>query len=221
MGGLYDYTNAQQNQLSLRGTRMKSVFNLILLAAAISVASFPAMAHENEVILYGPFLGGFTHPVLGLDHFLAMVSVGIVSAIIGGRAIWTVPSTFVVFMAVGALAGWLGVAIPMEFVETGIAVSVILLGAIIAIYRAIPALYVAIPIAFFGFLHGFAHGAEIPSIANPYLYAAGFILGTVFIHVVGVVIGDISKKYAFGRTGMRIIGAAFMVLGVLFILGVL
>lgn len=200
---------------------MKHISNFIAFAVLLSLASFPAAAHENEVILYGPFLGGFTHPVLGLDHFLAMVSVGIVSAIIGGRAIWTVPGTFVVFMTFGALVGWLGAAVPMEFIETGIAASVILLGAIIAIYRAVPAMYVAIPIAFFGTLHGFAHGAEIPSIANPYLYAAGFLSGTIFIHVVGVVIGDVSKKYAFGRTGMRIIGAGFMVLGVLFLTGVL
>lgn len=181
----------------------------------------PAVAHENEVILYGPFLGGFTHPVLGLDHFLAMVSVGIVSAIIGGRAIWTVPSTFVVMMGVGGALGWSGAAIPMQFIETGIALSVVLLGSIIALYRALPALYVAIPIAFFGAMHGFAHGAEIPTIADPVLYAAGFMSGTIFIHIVGVVVGDISKRYSFGRTGLRLVGAGFVIVGLLFILGVL
>ncbi len=61
----------------------------------------PALAHEGQVIQFGSFLGGLTHPVLGLDHFLAMVSVGIVSAFIGGKAIWTVPATFVVSMALG------------------------------------------------------------------------------------------------------------------------
>ena len=55
-------------------------------------------AHEAQSLPYGPFLSGITHPVLGLDHFLAMVSVGLISAQIGGRAIWTVPATFVIVM---------------------------------------------------------------------------------------------------------------------------
>ncbi|MCB9992103.1 MAG: HupE/UreJ family protein [Hyphomicrobiaceae bacterium] len=190
-------------------------------AIAFALVANPAFAHENQVILYGPFLGGFTHPVLGLDHFLAMVSVGIVSAIIGGRAIWAVPAVFVTMMAVGGALGWFGTPIPLGLIETGIGLSVVLLGSIIAIYRALPALYVAIPIAFFGVMHGFAHGAEIPSIADPFLYALGFMSGTIFIHIVGVVIGDISKRYPFGRLGMRVVGAVFVVLGILFLLGVL
>lgn len=186
-----------------------------------AIVANPALAHENQVILFGPFLGGFTHPVLGLDHFMAMVSVGIVSAIIGGRAIWAVPAVFVTMMAVGGIVGWSGIPVPMSLIETGIGLSVVLLGSIIAVYRALPALYVAIPIAFFGVMHGFAHGAEIPSIADPFLYALGFMSGTIFIHIVGVVIGDMSKRYAFGRIGMRVVGAVFVVFGVLFLLGVL
>ena len=54
-----------------------------------------ALAHENQVIRFGSFLGGLTHAVLGLEHFLAVVGVGIVSSMIGGRAIWTVPGMFV------------------------------------------------------------------------------------------------------------------------------
>ena len=192
----------------------------VLLMLQMTAAG-PAFAHENEVILYGPFLGGFTHPVLGLDHFLAMLSVGIVSAIIGGRAIWGVPAIFVSMMAVGGLMGWAGLGIPMPFIEAGIALSVVLLGTIIALYRPLPILYVAIPVVFFGMMHGFAHGAEIPSIADPAIYAAGFMSGTIFIHILGVIIGDISKRYAFGRIGLRIVGAVFIVFGLMFLFGVL
>ena len=196
----------------------------ILLRGLIGVAGLiahPAIAHENEVILYGPFLGGFTHPVLGPTHFLAMVSVGIVSAIIGGRAIWTVPATFVAMMAVGGVMGWAGLGVPMPAIEAGIALSVVLLGLIIALYRALPVLYVAIPVVFFGIMHGYAHGVEIPAISGPALYAAGFMTGTIFIHIVGVIIGDISKRYAFGRIGLRLVGAVFVALGLMFLFGVL
>ena len=74
------------------------------------------------------FYDGISHPVLGLDHFLAMISVGILSAQIGGRAIWTVPSTFVIIMTIGGLFGFLLIIDEFYFVEIGIILSVILLG---------------------------------------------------------------------------------------------
>ena len=51
----------------------------------------------------GGNFSGFLHPLLGLDHLLAMVAVGMLSAQIGGRAIWTVPAAFVVVMAIGGV----------------------------------------------------------------------------------------------------------------------
>ncbi len=194
---------------------------LILVAVAVLASTASAFGHENQVILFGPFLGGFTHPVLGLDHFIAMLSVGIVSAILGGRAIWGVPATFVSFMAIGGLLGWSKVGLAMPVVETGIALSVILLGLLIAIYRQMPAFYVAIPVAFFGTMHGYAHGAEIPSIADPVQYAAGFMIGTIVIHLAGVLIGDISRRYANGRVALRVAGGVFVLTGGLFLAGVI
>lgn len=74
----------------------------------------------------GGILSGFLHPILGLDHLLAMVAVGFLSAQMGGRAIWTVPTAFVGVMAIGALLGIAGVPVP--FVEYGITGSVLILG---------------------------------------------------------------------------------------------
>lgn len=197
------------------------VLRRLSLSAALMMMATPALAHENEVILLGPFLGGFTHPVLGLDHFLAMLSVGIVSVIIGGRAIWAVPATFVCFMAVGGALGWVDVGLPPAFMETGIALSVILLGALIAWNRSLSAYLVAIPVAFFGVMHGYAHGSEIPSIADPVLYALGFMLGTIVIHLLGVLVGDVSRRYLYGRYALQAAGAAFVATGGLFLVGVL
>lgn len=183
--------------------------------------SLPALGHEGQVIRFGSFLGGLTHPVLGLDHFLAMVSVGIVSAFIGGRAIWTVPTTFVFAMAVG---GWVGSVNAETFsgaVEWAIAASVVLLGAVILLDRRLKLRVAMAAIAFFGLSHGYAHGSEIPDIARPLVYAGGFLLGTALIHLLGVLIGDMARRYPKGRPILRGVGGVFVVAGALFFLGVL
>ena len=102
--------------------------------------SFPVNAHTFTGMI--GFYDGLSHPVLGIDHFLAMVSVGIVSAQIGGRAIWTVPSTFVVMMIIGGILGMVAEIFLLNItelfiviVEIGIVLSVILLGLAIAIGR--------------------------------------------------------------------------------------
>lgn len=181
----------------------------------------PVLGHENQVIQYGSFLTGLTHPVLGLDHFLAMVSVGIVSALIGGRAILTVPATFVAMMMVGGIAGASEVGLPSEAVELAIAISVILLGAVILLDRRLATPVAMAVVAFFGFFHGFAHGAEIPAIADALVYAIGFVSGTALLHLLGVLIGDIAKRYQNGIPVLRAGGALFVAVGVMFIAGVM
>jgi urease accessory protein len=189
------------------------LFMLVMLPTAV-------YAHDDTTaIRFGSYLAGFTHPVLGLDHFLAMVCVGIVSAQIGGRAIWTVPMTFVLVMAVG---GFLGVIdIGLSIVEVGIASSVLVLGAIIAAEKRIPVVIALIAVGLFAIFHGYAHGAEIPSVARPFVYALGFLTGTALIHILGVVIGDISGHYEKGKLLLRIAGGVISIVGILFLAGVL
>ena len=193
----------------------------VLAVCAVSVPAGAALAHENQVIRFGSFLGGLTHPVLGLDHFLAMVSVGIVSSTIGGRAIWTVPGVFVATMAVGGLVGRADLGLGSTAIETGIAVSVIALGLAIAADRHLRVGIVIGAVVFFGFFHGYAHGVEIPDISRPVVYAAGFLLGTALIHLLGVLIGEVTKRYSRGRPVVRTAGAVFVVVGVMFIAGVI
>ena len=178
------------------------------------------LGHENEVILYGSFLGGLLHPVLGPDHLLAMLSVGIVSSQIGGRAILTVPATFVVMMAVGGGVGLATDQFPMEAVEFGIGASVLLLGGIIAVGRRLPTVAAMVAVSVFAVFHGYAHGVETPTVAEPGLYALGFLAGTATIHIVGVIIGEVARQYAAGVTIVRIAGASIALIGALFVLGI-
>ena len=131
-------------------------------------------AHDSDTVeRFGSFIGGLAHPVLGLDHLLAMLSVGIVSAQIGGRAIWTVPATFVVVMALGGLWGLMGFG--FFAVEVGIALSVLALGLVILANQSIPVYVVMIAVGLFALFHGYAHGAEMPEIAQPIRYSLGFL----------------------------------------------
>jgi urease accessory protein len=177
---------------------------IILLAPAISLAHAPG----GE----GGFMAGLNHPVLGFDHFLAMLSVGILSARIGGRAIWIVPATFVAVMALGALIGAQSISLPG--VEYGIALSVLILGFTLAMEKKLPTVLAMTGVGFFAIFHGHAHGTEMPSIVQPIIYASGFLLGTAAIHLAGVIIGIFSGKTARGAAILRYIGASIAGIGV-------
>lgn len=170
----------------------------------------------------GGILSGFLHPLLGLDHLLAMLAVGILSAQIGGRALWTVPATFVGVMAIGAFLGIAGVALP--FVEYGITLSVLVLGLAILFGSQIPEWAALIAVAFFALFHGNAHGTEIPDITNTIglliAYIAGFLIATAGLHVVGALIGILASRSERGPLLMRIGGLAIALMGIYLIFNV-
>ncbi len=199
--------------------RLREIGLAGLIAFLMSLVPASALAHEGESLPYGSFLGGLTHPALGFDHLLAMLSVGALSAQIGGRAIWTVPTTFVSVMALGGVLGLVDAG--LSATEIGIALSLVVLGLAIAAEKKLPALLAMAAVGFFAVFHGYAHGAEMPAVADPLLYALGFLSGTAAIHITGLVIGDIAQHYEIGRSLLRVSGGMISVVGLLFIFGVL
>ena len=195
------------------------VIRSVILAIFLGLIPGVAYAHDGSNVPFGGFLSGLVHPVLGFDHLLAMLSVGILSAQIGGRAIWTVPATFVSVMALGGALGLIDIGLTST--ELGIAASLVLLGLIIAAERKLPILLAMAGVGFFAIFHGYAHGTEMPTTAEPVLYAAGFLTGTALIHIAGLVIGDIAKHYESGKIVLRVGGGVISMIGVLFIFGVL
>jgi urease accessory protein len=145
---------------------------LIIFLTSFLIFPLPALAHD--IMGKIGFYDGLSHPVLGLDHLLAMISVGIISAQIGGRAIWTVPSIFVILMTIGGLFGFLLIVQEFYFVEIGIVFSVILLGIGISIENKIPTKLIMIFVATFGLFHGIAHGLEGAGSSKPYFICFGF-----------------------------------------------
>jgi urease accessory protein len=170
----------------------------------------------------GGILSGFLHPLLGLDHLLAMLAVGILSAQIGGRALWTVPATFVGVMAIGAFLGIFGVHLPL--VEYGITGSVLLLGIAIFFGNKIPEAAAMIAVAIFAIFHGNAHGTEIPTVTNTLglliAYILGFLIATAGLHVVGALFGILASRTKNGPLLMRIGGLVIALIGVFLIINV-
>ena len=178
----------------------------------LSFYPLPVLAH-NITGKIG-FYDGLSHPVLGLDHLLAMICVGILSAQIGGKAIWTVPTTFVTIMTIGGLLGFLLIIDEFYFVEVGIVFSVILLGFGISIEKKIPVKLIMIFVGIFGLFHGIAHGLEVPAAANPILFILGFIFGTTTLHLLGVAIGYFSIKKTISLILLRLTGVSFSIYGI-------
>ena len=172
--------------------------------------------HAHTFTGMNGFYDGLSHPVLGLDHFLAMVCVGVVSSQIGGRAIWTVPSLFVSFMILGGAAGLyieiLAITLS-DIIEWGIIFSVIFLGLSVAIEKKLPTNIIMIAVAFFGLFHGLAHGIEMPWAANPLLFALGFSSGTAVLHLFGVGIGLVLIRNNFLNIILRILGLVCAIFG--------
>lgn len=184
-----------------------------LLALLLVLAVAPAYAHQQTGQAAG-FLTGLKHPVSGLDHVLAMISVGLWGAQLGPPSIWLLPVVFPMVMAFGGFLGLMGV--PLPGTEVGIAVSAILLGLMVAL-EARPSLWVAAGlVGFFGIFHGYAHGTELPAGESALLYSVGFVIATGCLHATGIGIGLAHRSRA-GRIALRAAGALVALAGVGFL----
>ncbi|HMA72169.1 MAG TPA: HupE/UreJ family protein [Xanthobacteraceae bacterium] len=160
-------------------------FVLRIAATLLALAPTVAFAHPGHE--GAGLISGFMHPLGGVDHIIAMVAVGLLAARIGGRALWLVPASFVSAMGVAGLAGSAGVGLP--YAETGIALSVVVLGMVAVFGVAIPIAAAMGLVAFFAIFHGYAHGIEMPETVSGLAYGAGFVAATAMLHGIGIGLG--------------------------------
>ena len=195
---------------------MPSALPTLLARAAILplalVIATPAWAHPGHEAggLAGGLAQGFLHPLGGLDHVLAMVAVGLIAARIGGRALLLVPASFLAMMAVGGAAGAAGLTLP--HVETGIALSVVVLGAVLALGAVPPVAGAMGLVGAFAVFHGLAHGAEMPGAASGLAYGLGFLAATALLHAAGLGLGLAAAHRTTGPA-LRVAGAALAAAG--------
>ena len=171
----------------------------------------PTLLHAHVGMgLTNNFAHGFIHPITGLDHFCAMVAVGIWAAQLGGRALWVVPTTFIFIMGMGS---WLGIShVPIPFIEQGILASIFVLGLLITTATRLPLIASMIIVGLFALFHGHAHGSEMPYSASGILYGLGFVLTTALLHFSGIALAFLFQRFASVQL-IRIAGLIIMSFG--------
>lgn len=168
------------------------------LALALGLAAAPALAHVDPAE-HGSFLAGLSHPLLGLDHVLAMVGVGLWGAVLGGRARWALPTAFVGAMVAGFALALVGVGLPL--VEPLVLASVLFLGLAMALLLQLPLGAALALVGLFGLVHGHAHGGELGT-AGALAFGLGFVAATAVLHAAGLLI---AWGYSTGRRHARLV----------------
>lgn len=181
---------------------------LTLLLIAVPTAAFAHPGHGLDLGL----AAGLVHPLSGLDHVLAMLAVGVLAAVLGGRALLLVPAMFVGMMMVGFAFGASGVQVP--FVELGIGLSALVIAGVAAAGRKISVSAAMALVGGFALFHGAAHGAEMPASVDGLQFALGLVLATVALHGAGMAmtvgLGRIAGTHGqmLARVGAGIVAAA-------------
>jgi urease accessory protein len=189
----------------------------VIAAFGVMVLLWPLAAWAHvESGQAGGFLSGLSHPVSGLDHVVAMIAVGLWGAQLGMPALWVLPVAFPMLMAVGGMLGLIGV--PLPGVEVGIALSAVVLGALVLGRVRLPLAAAVVVVALFAVFHGHAHGTELQAGQNAMLYSLGFVIATGLLHGVGIAIGLI-QRWSLGRRALQGAGAVVMTAGLYFLWG--
>jgi urease accessory protein len=161
------------------GARQLSLCGAGLLAVPPS-----ALAHAGAEAGDGlAFLHGLLHPLTGIDHALAMIAIGALAGVLGGRSRWLLPIAFLTAAMAGGWLGRLGYALP--HLEAAVAASVAALGVMLLAARRMPVRLALALVGAFGVLHGAAHGLELQA-ALSFAGAGGFLLSTACLHAVGL-----------------------------------
>ena len=190
---------------------------LALSAAAILLAG-PALAHTGHGEASG-FLHGLAHPVFGMDHLLAMVTVGLWSGFVLPARFWAGAAAFMAAMTAGAALSWSGIGLPA--VEAMITASVVVFGLLTLLARrgqgaGVTAASLA-AIAAFALAHGHAHATE--AAGNALAYLAGFLIATAALHLAGVALARSVAEGRFARLLQRALGPGVALGGLMLAFG--
>lgn len=202
----------------LESNQVLKCYPILLRIATVAILvigmSKLTFAHGDGQI-GGGFGSGFSHPIQGMDHVVAMIAVGLWGAQLGAPAIWLLPIAFPLMMALGAAISLMG--FPLPGVEIGIACSAMVLGAMVLMEVKLPIAATIAIVGVFAIFHGHAHGTELPDGESGLAYSLGFVLGTGVLHAVGIGIGYIGE-WPNGRFVLRGAGALVMASGIYFLL---
>lgn len=173
--------------------------------AAVASASSLALAHAGaDGHGHHGFFSGLLHPVTGLDHLAAMVAVGVWSAETT-RRFWVAPLVFALTLFAGAVLAQGGIGMPA--IEPMIAVSLLVVGLLLAARARLPEAVGALLVGAFALFHGAAHGQELGGPGA----LAGVVAGTALLHLAGIALGRRLRQH--GAWWTRAAGAVVALMG--------
>ncbi|MDV2994834.1 MAG: hypothetical protein N4J56_004488 [Chroococcidiopsis sp. SAG 2025] len=196
-------------------------FLAVLTIASLTVTSLllgtPALAHHAiggklPTTFFEGFASGLAHPVIGLDHFAFVVSVGLLAAI--SRQGIKIPIAFVLAAMLGTGLHLMQLALPAaEFVISG---SILLFGILLALKDRPNSWVLTGLTAIVGLFHGYAYGEAIfgaemtPLIA----YLMGFTVIQLAVAIAAFLIGRVVLKKATEQPSLPLRFAGFVICGV-------
>ena len=167
--------------------RSLAALTLTMLFAPAAVAHGPGDAHMHG------WSDGMLHPLTGLDHLAAMLGVGLWAAMRPGAGMWLVPAGFVSGMAAGLFSG---LPAPINAIEGGVILSLLVLGAMLILAVKLPTWAGAVAATGAGLVHGASHASEGPADTGFIAFALGALAMTAMLHAAGGFAGASLRKRA-------------------------
>ncbi|MGB7519871.1 MAG: HupE/UreJ family protein [Spirulinaceae cyanobacterium] len=191
-------------------TVLLAIFNGLLITTP-AAAHHPFGGTTPDNLLQG-FLSGLGHPVIGVDHFVFTIAIGLLAALKKPKGI-VIPVAFVLATLGGT---WLHLmSLDLPFPETIIAVSILGIGLVLGLKNKLNLIGIIIAIALAGIFHGYAYGEAIvgaemtPLIA----YLAGFAFIQLVVALTAYQISTIMLNKSAEQSQLYLRFAGFTILG--------
>ena len=184
---------------------------IFALSMLLPLACWAHLTHNPPTIW-----NGLIHPFTGWDHMLTLLAVGWVAYQQKNPKMMTVlPASFMGGLLVGAGFGVMGFA--PSFMEYGIAVSLVCMGAFVAFAAKAKFAWPLVLVA--GLFHGFAHGAEMPNHSSTLTYFSGFLLASFVLMFLGLQGHHrLAQMHGFEKI-QKVISGVLIASGIYFLLG--
>jgi urease accessory protein len=172
----------------------------VFFAGLLLILSLPVQAHTGIGAAHG-LIDGLLHPLIGVDHLLVMLAIGLWASMRGGRAFWLFPVIFLMAMGMGAALHFAGITVIAA--ESWVAFSVLAAGVLVWRNTPMSSVLAVALVAVFALGHGYVHAAELTNGADVLAYSAGFLLTTALLHGLGIAVGLL------GKVRLKMIGTGF------------
>ncbi len=204
--------------LLLQATKSKIVQAGLAMAFMLLFIAQPAYAHhpfggQTPSNFVEGFMSGLGHPVIGVDHFVFVVAVGLLAALKPNRGIF-IPIAFII-----ATLGGTGIhlqSLDLPAPEIVISASVLGFGIMLAMKNSPNLGWLIATAAIAGIFHGYAYGEAIVGAQMTPLvaYLAGFAIVQLIISLSAFGVGKLTLKKIADQPSLMLRFAGFTIAGI-------